>query len=162
MVGHRYTLAYKNMSVTLLLNITAFLGMYHKALLSAYNVCKRFDGCRHRMNYAKATQRTQRHTLRSWQSELLDSLELFKQSVVVQGIATGGRSVSACLHWVITAEEARPLVLDTDVVINLLKKRADTVQRFLELVGQRTAMLISPVVVAEVYAGAFPREHASI
>jgi hypothetical protein len=106
------------MSVTLLLNITAFLGMYHKALLSAYNVCKRFDGCRHRMNYAKATQRTQRHTLRSWQSELLDSLELFKQSVVVQGIATGGRSVSACLHWVITAEEARPLVLDTDVVIN--------------------------------------------
>jgi predicted nucleic acid-binding protein len=54
------------------------------------------------------------------------------------------------------------LVLDTDVVIELLKKRAEVVQRFLELVGQGTAMLISPVVVAEVYAGAFPREHADI
>lgn len=54
------------------------------------------------------------------------------------------------------------LVLDTDIVINLLKKQASTVQRFLGLIDQRTVMLISPVVVAEVYAGAFPREHADI
>ena len=36
------------------------------------------------------------------------------------------------------------------------------VQRFLGLVGQRTSVLISPVVVAEMYAGAFPSEHADI
>lgn len=54
------------------------------------------------------------------------------------------------------------LVLDTDIVISLLKKQASTVQRFLGLIDQRTVMLISPVVVAEVYAGAFPREHADI
>jgi predicted nucleic acid-binding protein len=54
------------------------------------------------------------------------------------------------------------LVVDTDIVINLLKKQANTVRRFLGLIEQRTVMLISPVVVAEVYAGAFPREHADI
>ena len=54
------------------------------------------------------------------------------------------------------------LVLDTDIVINLLKKQASTVQRFLGLIDQRTVMLISPVVVAEVYAGTLPREHADI
>jgi predicted nucleic acid-binding protein len=54
------------------------------------------------------------------------------------------------------------LVLDTDIVIHLLKKQEGTVQKFLGLVGQRAVMLISPVVVAEVYAGAFPSEHADI
>lgn len=54
------------------------------------------------------------------------------------------------------------LVLDTDIVIHLLNKQESIVQRFLGLVGQRTVMLISPVVVAEVYAGAFPSEHADI
>lgn len=53
-------------------------------------------------------------------------------------------------------------MLDTDIVIHLLKKQESIVQRFLGLVGQRTVMLISPVVVSEVYAGAFPSEHADI
>ena len=54
------------------------------------------------------------------------------------------------------------LVLDTDIVSNLLKKQEGIVQWFLGLVGQRTVMLISLVVVAKVYAGAFRREHADI
>lgn len=54
------------------------------------------------------------------------------------------------------------LVVDTDIVINLLKKRPETVARFLELVGAKTAVLLSPIVVAEVYAGAFLREHSDI
>lgn len=54
------------------------------------------------------------------------------------------------------------LVLDTDIVIQLLKKQPDTVARFLELLEAKTAFLISPIVVAEVYASAFAREHKDI
>lgn len=54
------------------------------------------------------------------------------------------------------------LVVDTDIVINQLKKQASAVRRFLCPIEQRTVTLVSPVVVAEVYAGAFPREHADI
>lgn len=54
------------------------------------------------------------------------------------------------------------LVLDTDIVIDLLKKKPALVARFLELVEAKTAFLLSPIVVAEVYAGAFPREHKDI
>lgn len=54
------------------------------------------------------------------------------------------------------------LVLDTDIVIHLLKKQAATVARFLALLEAQTAFLISPIVVAEVYAGAFAREHKDI
>lgn len=54
------------------------------------------------------------------------------------------------------------LVLDTDIVIDLLKKKPASVARFLQLVDAGTAVLLSPIVVAEVYAGAFPREHADI
>ena len=54
------------------------------------------------------------------------------------------------------------LVLDTDIVIHLLKKQPGTVARFLELLAAKTAFLISPIVVAEVYAGAFAREHKDI
>lgn len=54
------------------------------------------------------------------------------------------------------------LVLDTDIVIDLLKKRPEAVSRFLELVASQTVFLINPIVVAEVYAGAFAREYKDI
>jgi predicted nucleic acid-binding protein len=54
------------------------------------------------------------------------------------------------------------LVLDTDVVIELLKKIPAVVEVFLELHGHNTEFLISPIVVAEIYAGAFKREHKDI
>lgn len=54
------------------------------------------------------------------------------------------------------------LVLDTDIVIHLLKKQPQIVARFIELLDAQTVFLLSPIVVAEVYAGAFPREHKDI
>lgn len=54
------------------------------------------------------------------------------------------------------------LVLDTDVVIDLLKKKPQAVAQFLLLVDAKTSFLISPIVIAEVYAGAFPREHKDV
>ncbi len=54
------------------------------------------------------------------------------------------------------------VVIDTDIVIDLLKKVAPTVDRFLAPVASEVSFLVSPVVVAEVYAGAFEREHKDI
>jgi predicted nucleic acid-binding protein len=54
------------------------------------------------------------------------------------------------------------LLIDTDVVIELLKKSAKFVQTFLELRATNTTILLSPVVVAEIYAGAFKREYKDI
>lgn len=54
------------------------------------------------------------------------------------------------------------LLLDTDIVIDLLKKQPELVARFLALVASKTSFLLSPIVVAEVYAGAFAREHKDI
>ena len=54
------------------------------------------------------------------------------------------------------------LVLDTNIVIDLLKKVPNVVERFLALLEAQTTFLISPIVVAEVYAGAFKREHKDI
>lgn len=54
------------------------------------------------------------------------------------------------------------LVLDTNIVIDLLKKMPAVVERFLALLEAQTTFLISPIVVAEVYAGAFKREHKDI
>lgn len=54
------------------------------------------------------------------------------------------------------------LVLDTDIVIHLLKKQPQTVARFIGLLEAQTVFLLSPVVVAEIYAGAFQREHKEI
>ena len=54
------------------------------------------------------------------------------------------------------------LVLDTDIVIHLLKKQPAIVERFLVLLEAKTEFLISPIVVAEVYAGAFAREHKDV
>ena len=54
------------------------------------------------------------------------------------------------------------LVLDTNIVIDLLKKVSPVVEQFLSLLEAQTIFLISPIVVAEVYAGAFKREHKDI
>lgn len=54
------------------------------------------------------------------------------------------------------------LVLDTDIVIDLLKKKPSRVDRFLSLMDAQTQFLLSPVVVAEVFAGAFASEHKDI
>lgn len=54
------------------------------------------------------------------------------------------------------------LVLDTNIVIDLLKKAPPVVERFMLLLEAQTTFLISPIVVAEVYAGAFKREHRDI
>lgn len=54
------------------------------------------------------------------------------------------------------------LVLDTNIVIDLLKKVPAVVDRFLALLEAQTQFLICPLVVAEVYAGAFKREYKDI
>ena len=54
------------------------------------------------------------------------------------------------------------LVLDTNIVIDLLKKVPAVVDHFLALLDAQTQFLICPVVVAEVYAGAFKREYKDI
>ena len=54
------------------------------------------------------------------------------------------------------------LVLDTNIVIDLLKKVPSVVDRFLVLMEAQTQFLICPLVVAEVYAGAFKREYKNI
>ncbi len=54
------------------------------------------------------------------------------------------------------------LVLDTNIVIDLLKKVPAVVERFMLLLESETRFLICPVVVAEVYAGAFKREYSDI
>ncbi len=54
------------------------------------------------------------------------------------------------------------VVLDTNIVIDLLKKVPRVVERFLGLLEADTQFLICPIVVAEVYAGAFKREYKDI
>lgn len=54
------------------------------------------------------------------------------------------------------------LVLDTNIVIDLLKKVPPVVEHFLLLLQAQTRFLICPIVVAEVYAGAFKREHKDV
>lgn len=54
------------------------------------------------------------------------------------------------------------LVLDTTIVIDLLKKVPAVVERFLLLLEAQTRFLICPLVVAEVYAGAFKREYKDV
>jgi len=54
------------------------------------------------------------------------------------------------------------LLVDTDIVIHLLRKNPAIVETFLRLLDNGTRFLLSPIVVAEIYAGAFPREHKAI
>ena len=52
------------------------------------------------------------------------------------------------------------VLLDTDVVINLLKKKVETVEKITSF--KECEFYISPIVVAEIYAGARPKEIAQI
>ena len=54
------------------------------------------------------------------------------------------------------------LFLDTDVVINILKKRSDTVDAVQQLIKKRAKWYISPIVIAEVYQGARKKEFEEI
>jgi len=54
------------------------------------------------------------------------------------------------------------LLFDTDIVINLLKKHDDVLTPFLHLHEKDTQFFLSPIVIAEIYVGAFKKEHASI
>jgi predicted nucleic acid-binding protein len=57
---------------------------------------------------------------------------------------------------------AERVVLDTNIVIDLLKKMPAVVDQFLTLLEVKATFLISPIVVAEIYAGAFKREYKDI
>jgi len=54
------------------------------------------------------------------------------------------------------------MVLDTDTVIHLLRHSPLTVQPFIQLYHNGTIFLVSPIVIAEVYAGALVKEYESI
>ena len=54
------------------------------------------------------------------------------------------------------------LLLDTDIVIHLLKKRGDILELFIGLHEQGTQFYLSPIVIAEIYVGAFKNEHSEI
>jgi predicted nucleic acid-binding protein len=54
------------------------------------------------------------------------------------------------------------VVLDTNIVIDLLKNMPAVVERFLALKEAQTQFLVCPIVVAEVYAGAYLREHKDV
>ncbi len=51
---------------------------------------------------------------------------------------------------------------DTDVIINILKKRVDTIATLQQLIKNRVKMFISPIVIAEVYQGARKNEFEEI
>ena len=54
------------------------------------------------------------------------------------------------------------ILLDTDVVINLLKKEQSYLEKFLFLDNDGAIFYYNPIIIAEVYAGAFKREIMSI
>ena len=68
--------------------------------------------------------------------------------------------IAACFGTLPMSPER--LVLDTDIVIHLLKKQPAIVAGFIGLLEAQTTFLLSPIVVAEVYAGAFEREYSAI
>ena len=56
----------------------------------------------------------------------------------------------------------RRVLLDTDVTIWLLKKQESYVQTFIEAQKQGYDFLLSPIVSAEIYTGAFKQEYPTI
>ena len=54
------------------------------------------------------------------------------------------------------------VLLDTDIVIWLLRKQENYITAFIEAQSKGTICLLSPIVSAEVYAGAFRREYPII
>lgn len=57
---------------------------------------------------------------------------------------------------------SKNILLDTDIVINLLRKQEIAVNHLLTLKGQGYQFYICPIVTAEIYAGAFFKEHSQI
>lgn len=51
------------------------------------------------------------------------------------------------------------ILLDTDIVIDLLRKHETTVNILLTLQQQNYAFYTCPIIIAEVYAGAFAKEY---
>ncbi len=56
----------------------------------------------------------------------------------------------------------RKVLLDTDVTIWLLKKQENYVQSFIDAHKQGYEFLLSPIVSAEIYTGAFKHEYRTI
>lgn len=54
------------------------------------------------------------------------------------------------------------ILFDTDVVIHLLRQSGETMQQFQALRQQSSIFFVSPVVIAEIYAGAFKKEFEAI
>jgi predicted nucleic acid-binding protein len=54
------------------------------------------------------------------------------------------------------------ILLDTDIVINLLKKEQKFVDKFLSLESSSAVFYCNPIIIAEIYAEAFKREMLSI
>jgi len=54
------------------------------------------------------------------------------------------------------------LLLDTDIVINLFKKHDNVLKQFIDLHEKDTQFLLSPIVIAEIYVGAYKKEHPVI
>ncbi|MFI3186992.1 MAG: hypothetical protein QX198_13550 [Methylococcaceae bacterium] len=54
------------------------------------------------------------------------------------------------------------LLLDTAIVIHLLKKRSDVLECFIDLYEQGVQFYFSPIVIAEIYVGVFKHEHLEI
>ncbi len=61
-----------------------------------------------------------------------------------------------------TSTMTAAVVLDTDVIIHLLRKNALFVETFIRLHENNTRLIVTPVAIAEVYAGAFAKEHGDI
>ena len=52
--------------------------------------------------------------------------------------------------------------LDTDVIINILRKKPETIEKFKELIDKKAKFFISPIVIAEIYHGAKEKEYEQI
>lgn len=57
---------------------------------------------------------------------------------------------------------AKTVLLDTDVVIHLLRKKEQIIAQFVLHLQSGGVFLLSPIVIAEVYAGAFEKEYSDI
>ncbi len=54
------------------------------------------------------------------------------------------------------------IVLDTDIVIHLLRQTTAIVDKFNQLYEEDTIFLLSPIVITEIYVGAFSSEYETI
>ena len=56
----------------------------------------------------------------------------------------------------------KSILLDTDIVINILRKKEITIQTLLNLKQQQYQLYVCPIIIAEIYAGAFTKEYQQI